>query len=161
MPPFRLNALAPVQIKLTKPERMTLHAVLDTNVLLSGLAYPASIPGSIVSAWRSGSLQVSLSHYILDELRRVLRKLRSRHGLSDNRIADLVDCLAFHADLVEPAAYWDAQLTDPFDQAIFGTLVAAKADCLISGNRTLLALTNRYPVLAAAQFWKTHGAAET
>ena len=94
---------------------MTIHVVLDTNVLLSGLAYPASIPGSIVAAWRGASLQVSLSHYILDELRRVLPKLSSRHGLSDDGIADLIDCLAFQADLVEPAAHWDAQLTDPFE----------------------------------------------
>lgn len=137
---------------------MAIHVVLDTNVLLSGLAYPASIPGSIVSAWRSGSLQVSLSHYILDELRRVLPKLRSRHGLSDDGIADLVDCLAFQADLVEPAAHWDEQLTDPFDQAILGTLVAAKADYLIIGDKALLALANKYPVLAAAQFWQMHGA---
>ena len=137
---------------------MTIHVVLDTNVLLSGLAYPASIPGSIVSAWQGGSLQVSLSHYILDELRRVLPKLRSRHGLSDDGIADLIDCLAFQADLVEPAAHWDAQLTDPFDQAILGTLVAAQANYLITGDKALLALANKHPVLTAAQFWQVHGA---
>ena len=137
---------------------MTLHVVLDTNVLLSGLAYPASIPGSIVAAWRGGSMQVSLTHYILDELRRVIAKLGSRHGLSDDGIADLVDCLAFQADLVEPAAHWDAQLTDPFDQAILCTLAAAKADYLITGDKALLALAEKYPVLAAAQFWQMHGA---
>lgn len=138
---------------------MSIHVVLDTNVLLSGLAYPASLPGAIVAAWRSGSLQVSLSHYILDELRRVLPKLRARHGLSDDGIADLVDCLAFQADLVEPASQWDEQLTDPFDQAILGTLVAAKADYLITGDKALLAVAEKYPVLAAAQFWQMHGAA--
>ena len=136
---------------------MTVHVVLDTNILLSGLAYPASVPGSIVAAWRSGSLQVSLSHYILDELRRVLPKLRSRHGLSDDGIADLVDCLAFQADLVEPAAHWDAQLTDPFDQAILGTLLAAQADYLVTGDKALLALGDRYPVITAAQFAALHG----
>jgi uncharacterized protein len=138
---------------------MTIHVVLDTNVLLSGLAYPASIPGSMVAAWRAGSLQVSLTHYILDELRRVLPRLRSRHGLSDDGIADLIDCLAFQADLVEPAAHWDAQLTDPFDQAIFGTLVSAKADYLITGDKALLALAEKYPVIAAARFWQMYGAA--
>ncbi len=136
---------------------MAVHVVLDTNILLSGLAYPASVPGSIVAAWRSGSLQVSLSHYILDELRRVLPKLRSRHGLSDDGIADLVDCLAFQADLVEPAAHWDAQLTDPFDQAILGTLLAAQADYLVTGDKALLALSDRYPVITAAQFAALHG----
>jgi uncharacterized protein len=138
---------------------MTIHVVLDTSVLLSGLAYPASIPGAIVAAWRGGSLQVSLSHYILDELRRVLPKLRALHGLPPDGIADLVDCLAFQADLVEPAAHWDAQLTDPFDQAILGTLVAAKADYLITGDKALLALAEKSPVLAATQFWQMHGAA--
>jgi uncharacterized protein len=137
---------------------MTIHVVLDTNVLLSGLAYPASVPGSIVAAWRGGSLRVSLSHYILDELRRVLPKLRARHGLSDDGIADLVDCLAFQADLAEPAAHWNEQLTDPFDQAILGTLVAAQADYLITGDKALLALADKYPVLSAAQFWQRHGA---
>ena len=104
-------------------------------------------------------MQVSLTHYILDELRRVLPKLRSRHGLSDDGIADLMDCLAFQADLVEPAAHWDEQLTDPFDQAILGTLVAAKADYLITGDKAFLALADKYAVLAAAQFWQMHGAA--
>ncbi len=36
----------------------TLKVVLDTNVLLSGLAYPASSPGKIVRAWHSGSIDV-------------------------------------------------------------------------------------------------------
>ena len=45
------------------------------------------------------------------------------------------------------------------DQAILGTLVAAKADYLITGDKALLALAERYPVLAAAQFWQMHGAA--
>ena len=91
--------------------------------------------------------------------RRGQAKLRSRHGLSDDGIADLIDCLAFQADLVEPAAHWDAQLTDPFDQAILGTLVAAQANYLITGDKALLALADKYPVLAATQFWQMHGAA--
>jgi predicted nucleic acid-binding protein len=52
-----------------------LHVVLDTNVLVSGLAYPGSIPGRIVSLWRQGGLDVVLSRYILDETVRVLPRL--------------------------------------------------------------------------------------
>ena len=33
-----------------------LRVVLDTNVLVSGLAYPGSVPGRIVTAWRQGGL---------------------------------------------------------------------------------------------------------
>ena len=43
-----------------------LRVVLDTNVLVSGLAYPGSVPGRIVGIWRQGGLDVVLSRYILD-----------------------------------------------------------------------------------------------
>jgi hypothetical protein len=35
-----------------------LAVVLDTNVLLSGLAFPASVPGRLIAAWRFGALVV-------------------------------------------------------------------------------------------------------
>ncbi|MCT0232681.1 hypothetical protein KQ308_04060 [Synechococcus sp. CS-1327] len=41
-------------------------------MLLSGIAYPGSVPGKRIAAWRHGALDVVLSKYILDELRRVL-----------------------------------------------------------------------------------------
>ena len=67
---------------------VALRVVLDTNVLLSGIAYPGSIPGKILTAWRRGSVEVLLSDYILEELRRVLPKLAHRHGLSTIDIDD-------------------------------------------------------------------------
>lgn len=134
-----------------------MRVVLDTNVLLSGLAYPASVPGRIVAAWRSGSLEVVLSHFILDELRRVLPRLAHRHGLNDAEIADLIDCLAFEADLVEPAADIEPALTDPMDQPVLNTLRAAQAEYLVTGDKALLALAPNYPVVTPAQFWQSHG----
>ena len=67
-----------------------LRVVLDTNVLLSGIAYPASTPGKIMAAWRHGTIEVILSAFILDELQRVLPRLASRHGLTTTEIDDLV-----------------------------------------------------------------------
>ncbi|WP_287399270.1 PIN domain-containing protein [Nitrosomonas sp. H1_AOB3] len=52
-----------------------LRIVPDTSTLVSGLAYPANIPGRIINAWRQGGLNVVLSHYILDEMIRVLPRL--------------------------------------------------------------------------------------
>lgn len=134
-----------------------MRVVLDTNVLLSGLAYPASVPGRVVAAWRSGSLEVVLSHFILDELRRVLPRLTHRHGLNDAEIADLIDCLAFEAELVAPATGAEPALTDPMDQPVLGTLRTAQADYLVTGDKALLALAPHYPVVTPAQFWKNHG----
>ena len=36
---------------------------LDTNALLSGISYPARVPGEITAAWRHGSVEVILSDF--------------------------------------------------------------------------------------------------
>ena len=137
-----------------------LRVILDTNVLISGIAYPASVPGKIIAAWRQGSLDVSLSAYILDELRRVLPRLAHRHGLSEPEMDDLVDLLALQAELVEPVALDDALLRDANDQPVLGTLLAAigsaGASYLITGDKDLLAVADRYPILTPAEFWARH-----
>ena len=134
--------------------------VLDTNVLLSGIAYPASIPGKIMAAWRHGSVAVLLSAYILDELRRVLPRLAQRHGLTSAEIEDLVDVLYIQAEVIEPMPGIDTELRDAADQPVLGTLLAAQkssgADYLITGDKDLLALAGRYPIITPAKFWGTH-----
>ncbi len=122
--------------------------VLDTNVLLSGAAYPNSIPGKIVSAWRAGSLEVILSQYILDELQRVLPRLNHRLGWSSLEIRDFVDSLAFLADLVDPIPVSEPLLRDPADQPVLGTFLAANANYLVTGQGftgIVGALSNCYP----------------
>jgi putative PIN family toxin of toxin-antitoxin system len=137
-----------------------LQVVLDTNVLLSGIAYPASVPGKIMAAWRHGSVNVLLSVYILDELRRVLPRLTPRHGLTPAEIDDLVEALSIQADIIEPLASFEANLRDAGDQPVLGTLLralsASGADYLITGDKNLLALAEQYPIVTPAAFWATH-----
>ena len=138
----------------------TLRVVLDTNVLLSGIAYPASVPGKILSAWRHGSIEVLLSAYILDELRRVLPRLSQRHGLSSVEIEDLVDALSLQAEIIEPLSDVEPDLRDDADQPVLGTLLAAlkisDVDYLITGDKDLLVLADRYPIVPPAKFWEVH-----
>lgn len=135
--------------------------VLDTNVLLSGIAYPAIIPGKILSAWRAGSIDLLLSAYILEELRRVLPRLAHRHGLSGAEIDDLVDALAIQAEIIEPEPSNNPRLRDAADEPVLDTLLAAltisEADYLITGDKDLLAAAERFPILTPAQFWSIHG----
>ena len=137
-----------------------LRVVLDTNVLLSGIAYPASVPGKIMAAWRHGSVEVLLSAYILDELRRVLPRLSCRHGLSSAEIEDLVDALSIQAEVIEPQPGAVPDLRDANDQPVLGTLPAALktsgADYLITGDMDLLALAERYTIVAPVTFWASH-----
>jgi putative PIN family toxin of toxin-antitoxin system len=133
-----------------------LRVVLDTNVLVSGLAYPGSIPGRIVSTWRQGGLDVVLSRYILDEMVRVLPRL-TRVNLSSQEIRDLADSFMFLADVVDPDPAQDPNLRDAADQAVLATWVAAKAHYLITGDKDLLALAADYPIITPAVFWSRHG----
>lgn len=98
-----------------------------------------------------------LSHYILEELVRVLPRL-PRLGLSTTEVRDLADSLMFLADIVEPAGDVDESLRDAADQPILQTLLAAQAHYLITGDKDLLALAQRYPIITPAQFWPRHGA---
>jgi putative PIN family toxin of toxin-antitoxin system len=133
-----------------------LCVVLDTNVLVSGLAYPASVPGRILAAWQGGGLCLVLSKFILEEMVRVLPKL-SRNTLSPAEIRDLADSFLFLAEVVEPDGELDEALRDRKDQAVLGTLRASQADYLVTGDKDLLALSGRYPIVTPAAFWERHG----
>jgi putative PIN family toxin of toxin-antitoxin system len=129
-------------------------------VLLSGIAYPASVPGKIMSAWRHGSVEVVLSVFILEELRRVLPRLTNRHGLNSAEIEDLVDALSLQAEVIEPLPSIDSDLRDANDLPVLGTLLAAlkisEINYLITGDKDLLVMGERYPIITPAHFWATH-----
>lgn len=135
-----------------------LRVVLDTNVLVSGLAYPDSVPRRIVGAWRRGALGIVLSRFILDELARVLPRLNHRLKWRKADFADFVDLLALQADVVEHEDLPESAVRDTDDVPVLGTLLASGADYLVTGDRDLLALADRHPILAPAEFWKKHGA---
>ena len=133
-----------------------LRVVVDTNVLVSGLAYPSSIPGRILGAWREGSLTLVLSRYILDEMVRVLPRL-ARIDLNPDEIRDLAESFVFLAEMVEPGETQEDSLRDAADRPVLGTLLAARAEYLISGDKDLLALAGSYPIVSPADFWQRHG----
>ena len=130
--------------------------VLDTNVLVSGLAYPSSVPGKIVSIFLAGRLDVVLSRHILEETQRVLPRVKCVKR-SAQEIADIVDNVKFKADLIEPAPGWEKELRDADDQPVLGTLIASEAAYLITGDKDLLALAAKYPIVTPAEFWERHG----
>lgn len=113
-----------------------------------------------MSAWRHGSVDVSLSVYILDELRRVLPRLANRHGLTLAEIEDLVDALSLQAEIIEPLPSVEPDLRDVDDLPVLGTLLAAlktsDVDYLITGDKDLLVMGERYPIVTPANFWATH-----
>jgi putative PIN family toxin of toxin-antitoxin system len=132
-----------------------MRVVLDTNVLVSGIAYPYGFSGRIVSMWRNGSLEVILSPYLLDEFRRVLPRL-SKNTLSAAEIDRLIDTFLFVSDVIEPGEM-AGSVRDSKDDPILALLVESKAEALITGDKDLRVLVDKYPILTPAEFWARYG----
>jgi putative PIN family toxin of toxin-antitoxin system len=122
----------------------SLRVVLDTNVLVSALAYPAGIPGLILAACQLGSLDLVLSRYILDEMVRVLPRLK-RIKLKPSEIRDLADSFMFLAEIVEHSTVLEPSLRDTADQPVLGTLLAGNCDYLITGDKDLARARRHIP----------------
>ena len=128
-----------------------ISAVFDTNVIVSGLAYPNSTPGHLLSSWRSGHIRMITCRVILDEVARVLPRLRSNLTMEESR--DIADTFLFLAHVVDPIEPDEENLRDSSDAPILGALLASEADWLITGDKDLLALAHKYPIIAPAEFW--------
>jgi putative PIN family toxin of toxin-antitoxin system len=95
--------------------------------------------------------------YILDELVCVLPRLNHRLKWQPADFSDIVDILAVEAERVEPTPSARDRLRDAKDVPVLGTLLAAGADYLITGDSNLLALAGRYSIVTPAAFWRRHG----
>ncbi|MCT0200490.1 hypothetical protein KQ313_12485 [Synechococcus sp. CS-1325] len=88
-------------------------------------------------------------------------KLAQRHGLSPHEIDDLIDALSILAELVDPEAGIETDLVDAEDVPILGTLVVAQriglGQALVTGDKALLSLRERYPICTPAEFWAEQG----
>ena len=77
-----------------------------------------------------------------------LPRLSHRHALTSAEIDDLLDILLIQAEILEPHAPDEKLLRDANDLPVLGTLLAAvqagNIDYLITGDKDLLALADRY-----------------
>lgn len=133
-----------------------MRAVLDTNVFVSGLLLPASVPGQIVAALRRGDIRMVTSEPMLAELGAVLAypKLVKRIQWDGEMIARYLMLLRFEADVVAIHRETADVPRDPADAIILRTLLAGSADFLVTGDEDLLVLATQYPIVSPADFVK-------
>lgn len=129
---------------------MTPRAVLDTNVLVSGLGWSGP-PAVIVDAARDGRVVLITSAPLLDELRRVLAYPKLAKVVGD--AVGLADIIAASSVVVEPDRVL-AVVNDESDNRVLEAADAASADYIVSGDADLLDLGSfdGIPIVTAAQF---------
>lgn len=113
-------------------------AVLDTNILVSGMVSATNPPGQILNAWRDGQFILVLSAHIIDELERTLNKPYFQKHLSSNDITAFIDLLRYEAIVTPINVSVHRVATHSEDDLTLATAVSAKANYLITGDKRLL-----------------------
>jgi putative PIN family toxin of toxin-antitoxin system len=109
-----------------------MRVVLDTNVLLSALAFPGSKPDQVVQRVRRGEVELFLSPFILTELERILRnKFRFTKRQTDERLA----VIRRMATLVDPTERITVVAAKDDDNRILECALAAHAEYLVTGDK--------------------------
>ena len=124
-----------------------MRVVLDTNVLVSGLARSTGAPGRVVEAWRAGEFELVVSDALLDEASRVfayskVRALLDKGGITTGMINEFLEIIRFKAITVATAGV-AVPVTPPDagDLHVVQAFVASGAAFLVTGDRRdLLAL---------------------
>ena len=135
-----------------------MRVVIDTNVFVSGLMIPDSLPGRIVRVWEQSGFTLVTSEALMAELSSVIAypKIRPRVERSDEELAAFYIAIRLMAELVDLEGVQGDVAPDPDDTMVLQTLIAGQADYLITGDKALLALAERYPIVTPAEFAARH-----
>lgn len=123
------------------PSAGGVRAVIDTNVLLSGLLWRGT-PHRLIEEVRVGALTLITSPALLAELGEVSRRPKFHAILTRSRtdLEQIVGELRRLAEIVEPPPMPAQVSRDPDDDAVLALAVASQADLIISGDADLLTL---------------------
>ncbi len=116
------------------------RVVLDTNVVASAMLFPGDSTGALRRAWQSGSVVPLVCRATTLELMRVLAY--PRFALTDEEIAQFIaDYLPYTEVVVVPEGpAVGPRCRDADDQIFVELAIAGRADCIVSGDKALLAL---------------------
>ena len=131
-----------------------MRAVIDTNVLLSGLLWRGP-SYALLEQVRNGAVTFISSPALLAELAEVLARPKfdtvlSRSNSSRQQMLAKVRMLA---EVIDPPPLTQPVCRDPDDDAVLALARAAQADVIVSGDDDLLSLTSfdSIPILNPAQ----------
>jgi putative PIN family toxin of toxin-antitoxin system len=118
------------------------RAVVDTNLIVSGLLKKPGVPYQIVEALRHGHFTLVLSPLLLTEYRQVLQrpKLREKYTLTEEEITAFLFLIETHAHIVTPQHRLPVNIRDKRDEGVLATALGGQADYLVSGDQDLLVL---------------------
>ena len=128
------------------------RAVVDVNVLISGILSAKGPSAEILRASRDGVFELVVSEKLLAELKRTLGYPKLRKRIPPEKVAAFATWVRDHGTLAEdPAAPPPVGSRDPDDDYLLALAISRRA-YLVTGDQDLLVLSDDLPILTPAQF---------
>ena len=110
--------------------------VLDTNILVAGLASRNGASHQLLRRCYQGEFEIIASVPLWLEYEAILKRseIRKMHGLSARDIDHLLNALAIFVKPTTLHYLWRPQLSDPGDEMVLETAFNSAADALITFN---------------------------
>lgn len=109
-----------------------IRAVVDTNVLVSGLINPAGNPAKVINMILNGGILILFDVRILDEYRRVLS--RPKFGFTEELINPLIEFLESEGESVVSNSE-KVKFKDEDDKKFYEVMKSGGAKYLITCNK--------------------------
>lgn len=118
------------------------RAVVDTNLIISGLISSLGLPHLLIVAWRRGAFTLVITEQLLAEYVSVLARpqLSDKYGLAPGAVAALVRRLRRGALKVNPTRVIPVAVRDLKDEQVLAAALGGKAEYLVTGDDDLLSL---------------------
>ncbi len=113
--------------------------VADTNLLISSIFWNGS-PYKIVQQALNQEIEIFISKYILDEVRKVLTDPKEKFRLSKKEIEDVIEGILLYAKIIEPKTTTDVVKRDKKDNPIIACALDAQANFIITRDKDLLTI---------------------
>jgi putative PIN family toxin of toxin-antitoxin system len=132
-----------------------MKVVVDTNVFVSALIRPGSIPAQILS--HPAPFMLVTSEEILAELGRVFQyqRIQRRYNLSPEMIRNYILNIRLDSEVIQVARNVSVVAQDPDDDKFLACAEEASADFIVSGDPHLTVLESHkgIPILTPRQFF--------
>lgn len=112
-----------------------MRVVLDTNVLIAALLTRGTPPDRLYEAWREGRFQLASCERQLEEINRVSRRPFLKERLTPGVAGRMVNDIRALALMCDPLPQVIVS-SDPDDDFLLATAVAAGADYLATGDKS-------------------------
>jgi uncharacterized protein len=128
------------------------RALLDVNVLISGLLARTGAPARLLEKWLEGEFELVVTERLLVELEATLARPKLRRHFDEAEVSGFLDLLRGLAESVEdPDAKPTITSRDPQDDYLIAAAASAWAT-LVTGDAHLLELEGSIPVLSPRTF---------